>query len=125
MLLVLYHWKLCGSYQLERAGKWYEHQPNGVIESDEVKILWDVNMQCDSLIECRPDIVVVLEKKKECKIIDIAVPRGSRIVEKEIEKMEKYDDLKSEIKRMWAVRKNEVIPTLVGALGTICRKLNN
>ena len=120
------HWKLCGLYQLERAEKWYEHQPNGVIESDEVKILWDFNIQCDSLIECRrPDIVVVLKKKKECKIIDIAVPGDSRIGEKELEKMEKYDDLKREIKRMWTMRKIEIIPIVVGALGAVSRNLNN
>ena len=40
------HWKLCGLCQLEKAEKWYEHQPNGVTESDNVKILWDFNIQC-------------------------------------------------------------------------------
>ena len=86
------HWKLCGLYQLEQAEKWYGHQPNGVIESDEVKFQWDFNIQRNSLIECRrPDIVVVLKKKKDCNIIGITVPRDSRIGEKEIEKMEKYD----------------------------------
>ena len=120
------HWKLCGLYQLEQAEKWYEHQPNGVIESDEVKILWDFNIQYNNVIECRrPDIVVVLKKKKECKIIDIAVPGDSRIDEKELEKIEKYDDLKRKIKRMWAMRKIEVIPIVVGASGTVSRKLNN
>ena len=120
------HWKLCGLYQLERAGKCYEHQPNGVIGLDEVKILWDFNILCDSLIECRrPDIVVVLKKKKECKIIYIAVPRDSRVGEKELEKMEKYDDLKREIKRMWTMRKIEIIPIVVGALGAVSRNLNN
>ena len=53
------HWKLCGLYQLEKAEKWYEHQPNRVIESDNLKILWDFNIQCDHVIECQtPDIVV-------------------------------------------------------------------
>ncbi|CAB4027853.1 Hypothetical predicted protein [Paramuricea clavata] len=89
------HWKLCGLYQLEKAEKWYEHQPNGVIESDNVKILWDFNIQCDHAIECRrPDIVVVLKKEKECKIIDIAVPGDCRIGIKETEKVEKYEELK-------------------------------
>ena len=45
------HWKLCGLYKLERAEKWYEHIPNGVIESDDVKILWDFNIQCNHVIE--------------------------------------------------------------------------
>ena len=75
-------WKLCGLYQLERGEKWYAHQPNGVTESDKVKILWDFNIQCNSLIKCRrPDIMVVLKKKKECKIVDITVSGDSRIRE--------------------------------------------
>ena len=69
--------------------------------------------------------MVVLKKKKECKIIYIAVPRDSRVGEKELEKMEKYDDLKREIKRMWTMRKIEIIPIVVGALGAVSRNLNN
>ena len=62
---------------------WYEHIPNGVIESDDIKILWDFNIQCDHVIESRrPDIVVVLKKERECKIMDIAVPGDCRICEK-------------------------------------------
>ena len=118
------HWKLC-VYTVQNELK-NEHQPNGVIESDKVKILRDFNIQCDSLIECgRPDIVVVLKKKKECKITDITIPRDIRTGEKEIQKMEKYDDLKGEIKRMWAMRKIEVKPTAIAALGAVSRKLNN
>ncbi|XP_063595812.1 uncharacterized protein LOC134772704 [Penaeus indicus] len=53
------HWHLCKKYNLERTEKWYEHAPEGVVENDEVKLLWDVNIQCDHLIEARrPDIVV-------------------------------------------------------------------
>ncbi len=57
---LIVHWKLCGLYQQEKAEKWYEHQPNGLTELDNVKVLWDSNIQCDHVIECRrPDIVVV------------------------------------------------------------------
>ena len=88
-----------------------------------VMILWYFNIQCDSLIECRkPDIAVVLKKEKECKVVDIAVLGDSRIGKKELEKMEKYDDLKREIKRMWTMRKIEIIPIVIGALGAISRK---
>ena len=90
-----------------------------------VMILWYFNIQCDSLIECRkPDIAVVLKKEKECKVVDIAVLGDSRIGKKELEKMEKYDDLKREIKRMWTMRKIEIIPIVIGALGAISRKLD-
>ena len=120
------HWKLCGLYQLEKAEKWYEHQPNGVIESDNLKILWDFNIQCDHVIECQtPDIVVmVLKKEKECKIIDIAVPGDCRISIKETEKVEKYEELKREIRKIWAMKKVEVIPIVVGALGAVSNKLD-
>ena len=54
-----------------------------------------------------------------CKIIDIAVPRDSRVSEKEREKVEKFHDLKREIARIWSMRNVEVITVVVGALGTI------
>ena len=66
----------------------------------------------------------MLKKKKECKIIDIVVPGDSGIGEKEIEKMEKYDELKREIKRIRAMKKIEVISIVVGAFGAVSRKLN-
>jgi hypothetical protein len=74
-----------------------------------VKILWDFNIriQCDHVIECRrPDIVVVLKKEKEYKIIDIAVPEDCRIGIKETEKVEKYEELKREIRKIWAMKRS-------------------
>ena len=41
------HWKLHGQYNLKRSGKWYEHALEGVVKNEEVKILWDVMIQCD------------------------------------------------------------------------------
>ena len=61
----------------------------------------------------RPDIVVVLKKEKEYKIIDIAVPGDCRICEKETERIEKYDELKREIRKLWTMKKVEVIPTVL------------
>ena len=56
--------------------------------------MWDLNIQTDHVIEAdRPDFVVVDKKERSCKIIDFAVPRDSRIEEKENNKIEKYQDL--------------------------------
>ena len=33
--------------------------------------------------------------------------------------MEKYQDLKKEIKRLWKLRNVEIIPVLIGALGRV------
>ena len=58
-------WKLCGKYNLKRSEKWYEHAPEGVVENEEVKILWDVMIQCDREIKARkPDIVVMNKNEK-------------------------------------------------------------
>ena len=95
------HWKLCGKYNLKRSEKWYEHVPEGVVENEEVKILWDVMIQCDREIKARkPDIVVVNKNERSCAIIDIAIPGDIRVSEKEKEKIERYQELKREIKRM-------------------------
>ena len=59
------------------------------------------SIQNDHVIEAqRPDLVVVDKKRRTCKIIDFAVPGDSRIEEKEKEKIEKYQDLKRELKKI-------------------------
>ena len=74
------HWKLCEKYHLEKKDKWYEHVPDSVSENNEVKLLWDMNLQCHHVIEDRrPDIVVVNKQERKCAIVDIAVPGDKRL----------------------------------------------
>ena len=97
----------------------------GVIENNEVKVLWDVNIQCGQVIEAKtPDLVVVIKGERKCIIIDIAVPCDSRTNDKEKEKVEKYQDLKREIKRIWNMRNVIVVSVIIGALGSITKKLD-
>ena len=117
------HWQLCNKGNLERAEKWYEQQPEAVIENENFKLIWDFTNQCDRVIEARrPDIVLVDEKNNEVKIIDIAVPGDSRMKEKELEKIEKYKMLREEIGHVWQMNKVTVIPVVIGALGVISDK---
>ena len=117
------HWEICKKYHLPRAEQWYNHKPEGVTENESIKVLWDFNINTDYEIEHRrPDIVVVLKPEKECLIIDIAVPGDTRIKQKEKEKIEKYQDLKREIARLWCLRKVTVIPVVVGALGCVTKE---
>ena len=37
----LFHWKLCDKYDMNRSEKWYEHDPEGVVEIERCKILWE------------------------------------------------------------------------------------
>ena len=100
------HWDLCKKHETEHQEKWYYHIPSSVVDNDSVKFLWDISIQCDNVIEARrPDIVVIDKKEKVCISVDIAVPADRRVEEKEQEKVEKYQDLKREIGRMWGIRK--------------------
>ena len=120
------HWELCEKFSLDRAERWYEHQPEGVVENDEVKLLWDFKIQCDRDIEHhKPDIVVVNKQEKSCLIIDIAVPGDQRIIFKEGKKIEVYTDLKNELYRLWSLKTIDIVPIIVGALGAVSKKLGD
>jgi len=59
----------------------------------------------------------VEKHNKTTLLIDIAVPRDARVNKKEQEKVDKYQNLARELKRLWKVNTN-IIPVVVGALGT-------
>ena len=82
---------MCETFHLEKKDKWYEHAPDSVSEIDDVKLLWDVKIQCDHVIQARrPDIVLVDKQEKKCTIIHTAVSADKRIGEIENEKVEVY-----------------------------------
>jgi len=109
---------------MSRGEKWYEHQPKGIVENEKRKILGDITIQCDHVIEAtRPDIVVVEKENNKAIIVDIASPWDDRAYEKEGEKIDKYQDLKREIGRLWGIRHLEVVPVIVGALGVVSNRL--
>ena len=56
--------------------------------------------------------------------MDIASPWDHRVYEKESAKIEKCQDLKMEIRKLWAMRRVEVVPVVVGALGEVTKRLN-
>ena len=59
------------------------------------------------------------KSKKSCHIIDVAIPADSRVKEKEAEKVEKYQILARELRRMWEVKTKVVL----GALETVPLRL--
>ena len=120
------HWKLSEKYGLERSEKWHDNTPESVVENERIKILWDVCIQCDHVIGARrPDIVIINKEDKNCFIVDIAISGDSRLSKNVGEKVEKYQDLKREIMRMWNLKSAQEIPIIVGALGGVTRKLGD
>jgi hypothetical protein len=58
--------------------------------------------------------------KGTCMLVDVAIPGGRNVIQKEAEKILKYKDLTIDIQRMWIV-KTGVIPVIIGATGTISK----
>ena len=58
------HWDICKKNRLEHSEKWYEHASEGEVENEEIKVLWDINIQCDNMIEARRPDLIVIDKKE-------------------------------------------------------------
>ena len=75
-------------------------------------------IQCDRELKARkPDVFVVNKNERR------QIPGDIRVSEKVNEKIKRYQELKTEIKRMWNIRSIKVIPVVVGAHGSTSKKL--
>ena len=87
------------------------------------ELLWDFNIQTGHLIPARrPNLIIINQKNRTCKIVDFAVPADHRIKLKECEKRDKYFDLARELKKLWNVQVT-IIPLVIGAFGTVTKGL--
>ena len=76
------------------------HNPESVLESETYQLLWDFKIQTDPRISARRPDVVIVNKKKTCRIVDFAVPKDNRVKLKEKKKGGKYVDLARERKKL-------------------------
>ena len=54
-----------------------------VLQSQDIKILWDSNIKIDRVIETKhPDIMFIDKKNQETLIIDVAIPGDLRVRDK-------------------------------------------
>ena len=73
-----------------------------MLRNEGCKIYWDFPIQTDKVIEHRqPDIACIDKIAKSCSIIDIAIPGDQNIIVKEQEKLDKYQDLRIELEKLW------------------------
>ena len=70
----------------------------------------------------RPDIILI-DKERKGIIIDVAVPADVRVGEKEREEVEKYQNLKREIGRLWGLKMVDM-PVVIGALGSVTKEFD-
>ena len=109
------HWELSRRYGLECGERWYEHQPIPVIENEQVKRMWDNTIITDRRVpHNRPDITLVLKDRHPWVMVD------RNVVTTEAWKIEWYQDLAFDVKRMHQVEV-VVVPLVIGVLGTVSK----
>ena len=89
----------CGFQQADKfLDKWFEHEPESVLENEKYKLRWDCNIQTDHHVKVRrSDLVVVKKTGKMCQIDDVAILVDTAVREKQQKKMKKYHDLAREV----------------------------
>ena len=76
------------------------HNPEDVLENETHNLLWDFEIQTDHLILARrPNLIIINQQKRICKIVDFAVPADHRVKLKESKKENKYLDLARELNK--------------------------
>ena len=113
------HWVICKQHGAQHTTHWYEHHPEPVTETENTTILWDFPIHTDRTIKAnRPDIIIKDRKKKECLLIDVAIPSDKNTSTKQFEKLSKYKDLEIEVTKLWQL-KTLTVPVIIVALGVI------
>ena len=46
------HWDICRKFGVNVSEKWYNHEPESVVENDTCKVLWDFTIQTDHGPSC-------------------------------------------------------------------------
>ena len=99
------------------------HNPESDPKKETHKLLRSFEIQVDHLISARrPDLIIINNEKRTCKIVDFVVPANHRVKLKESEKKDKYLDLAKELKKKQNM-KMTVIPILISALSTVPKGL--
>ncbi|XP_068697681.1 uncharacterized protein [Montipora foliosa] len=97
---------MCRKYGIECTDKWYDYQPLPTAENGEVRITWDMTIYTDKVLKNnRPDVTLVHKDTQKWTLIDIAVPADQTITRTEEEKVEKYQELAFEIRRIHGASK--------------------
>ena len=115
------HWSICKEYNIETQPVWL-HEPAPTTSQDDIVIFYDKPLHCGRYIEggaIKPDIVVWNRTTKWAKIIEVSVPNDFGLNRMEREKVNKYQDLKHDLRDTWDLDEIEIIPIIVGATGLV------
>ena len=120
------HWLLLKKHGIPTGNKWYSHVPNVVTETDDgkVTIYWDKPIKTDRKVSYnRPDVIVIYREENTWYSGDFVIPMDHHVKEKEEEKIDKYMDFATEVRRQFRV-KTVIVPIVLGDLGTVPAELS-
>ena len=120
------HWLLLKKYGIPEGNEWDSHVPNIVTERDvgKVTIYWYKPIKTDMKVSYnRPDVAVIDKEENMWYIVNFAIPVDHYVKEKEEEKIDKYMDLATEVRRQFRV-KTVIVPIVLGTLETFSAKLS-
>ena len=120
------HFNICKETGVKLDNKHgYDHAPKSVEISHAGKVakLWNQQVRTDRTIpNNKPDIIIHDNKEGTYMLIDVAIPGDRNVIKKEAEKISQYNDLKTEIQRVWNV-KAKVIQVIRGVTASIPKPL--
>ena len=88
------------------------------------EIWWDREVNTLTKIpHNRPDLIIWDTDNSTCKVIDVCVPLDTNVELRETTKRNSYIDLVDQLQRIYPKYKYTIVPIIVGALGTIPKKL--
>ena len=100
--------------------EWYKHEPKPSTDIGDITVIWDMKVRTGTHTKHnKPDIIVHDKSSRTCQIIDVAIPLDKNVNDKSAEKLTKYKELMQEYKRMHHVKDAEILPIIIGALGTV------
>ena len=102
------------------SNEWYKHDPKPSTDIGGITFTWDMKVRTDTHTRYnKPDIIVHDKKSRTCQIIDVAIPLDQNVNNKTAEKLTKYKELLQEYKRMYQIKQAEILPVIIGVLGTV------
>ena len=120
------HWELCKKYDIECAKRWFDHVPQTTSTSKDgqIELLWNQKQTCSKGVEHNwPDLMIRDHRDRKLTIVDFSIPNDCNVAKKEDDKIRIYQPLAADQLKMYGWKKREIVPIIVGALGTIPKRL--
>ena len=86
------HWELCKKFKFKHMNKWYMHNPSWVLEDETHKLIWFWHPKGSPNLGQTTRHLIIIKKKRTCKIVEFAVTADYSVKLKESEKKNKYLD---------------------------------